>query len=302
MTRDLFWGLVFTVWSLTCATLPVWAQDDEVVEETPGAGQEQNVQFMVADENFDQWVFGGRGNAAANKRRLELMLKLQIEGVETICPLSEVQKKKLTLAGTADIKRFFEKVTALRKKFDTVKNDQNKFNQFWQDAQPLQMEYSRGTFGDGSYFRKALNHILNSEQLEKVDSAENARRTFSYRSKVEAVVTSLDEVLSFRTEQRRKLVDLFMAPANLPKTYGTDSYGIYAVMYRAAQIPVEKYNEFLDAAQVQAFQRVLAVTRGYAQFLKNAGYRWEGEAAPAAGGQPADGGDNSNMNDNQAGK
>jgi hypothetical protein len=263
--------------------VPVLAQDDEVVVEAPVPGLEQNVNFMVSDENFDIYVFGSRGTTASNKKRLELLLKLQIESVEKICDLSDFQKKKLSLAGVADIKHFFEKVTALRKKFDIAKTDQVKFQQFWQDAQPVAMEFNRGTFGDGSYFRKALNHILNTDQLHKVDDADRGRQRFGYRAKVEMVVVNLDEVLAFRAEQRRKLVELMLSPPNLPRTFGTESYGVYAVLFRASQIPKERLAEFLEPAQLSAMQRVLAVARGYEQFLVQAGYSWDGNQPPVKG-------------------
>jgi hypothetical protein len=259
----------------------VQAQDDEVVEDVPAAAPEQ--QFMVADENFDQWVFGGRGAAGSNQKRFQSMLTVQIEGVERNCSLTEDQKKKLRLAGGADIKRFFERVAVLRKKFDLVKNDQNKFNEFWQDVQPIQAIVNRGTFGEGSYFKKTLKNLLTAEQVAKFESADRERRLFNYKSKVETVVCSLDEVLSLRAEQRQKLVELLTTPSQVPRSFGQESYCQYAVLYQASRIPDEKLKLILDRPQVATVQRILAQARGYGQFLKAGGFVWEDDFGADAG-------------------
>jgi hypothetical protein len=258
------------------------AQDDEIVEDVPAGAQEQQ-QFMVAEENFNQWVFGGQGSAGGQQKRFESMLHVQVEGVGRSCTLTDEQKKKLTLAGAADIKRFFERVAVLKKKFDLVKNDQNKFNQFWQDVQPIQAIVNRGTFGEGSYFKKTLKSVLNSEQVANFDKADRERRLFNYRAKVETVVCNMDEVLSLRAEQRQKLVELLTTPQQVPRTFGQESYGQYAVLYQASRIPEDKLKQILDKPQLITIQRVLNMARGYGQFLKTGGYTWDGDADPGPG-------------------
>ncbi len=273
-------GLAIVVWAIFGWTGSVRAQDDEVVEDVPAAVPEQ--QFMVADENFDQWVFGGRGASTSHQKRFESMLTVQIEGVERNCKLTEDQRAKLRLAGRAYIKRFFERVALLRKKFDLVKNDQNKFNEFWQDVQPIQAIVNRGTFGEGSYFKKTLKNLLTSEQVAQFETADRERRIFNYRSKVETVVCSLDEVLSLRAEQRQKLIELLTSPSQVPKAFGQESYGQYAVLYQASLIPDDKIKLILDKPQVATIQRILAQARGYGQFLKAGGFVWEGDVGADA--------------------
>lgn len=259
-----------------------YAQDDEVVENVPAAVPDQN-QFMVADENFNQWVFGGRGTEVAVRRRFESMLTVQIESIERNCPLTDDQKRKLVLAGRIDIKRFYERVDVLKKKFDLVKNDQNKFNEFWQDIQPVQAIVNKGTFGEGSYFRKTVKNLLTGDQVTKVESADRERRLYHYRSKVETVVCSLDEVLSLRAEQRQKLVELLTSPAQVPRSFGQDSYSQYAVLYQASRLSDDKLKQVLDIPQLKTMQQVLNQARGYGQFLKANGYVWDDDAA--AGGR-----------------
>ena len=94
-------------------------------------------------------------NAGVARNKLDSFLSLNVEDLERTCGLTPVQKKKLLLAGRGDIKRFFDRVEDLRKKFDKVKNDQNQFGLMWQDIQALQAAFQAGVFGEESIFAKA---------------------------------------------------------------------------------------------------------------------------------------------------
>ena len=249
------------------------AQDDEEVEDIPPAQPQQ--QFMVADENFDQWVFGGRGTSAVIRKRIDSQLILHVEEIERTCGISESQKKKLQLAGRGDIKRLFDRVEELRKKFQLVKNDQNKFNQFWQDVQPFQLVFNQGSFGPGSFFSKTLKTTLTSEQVISYQAADRDRRMFQYRSTVEAVIGMLDQIVSFRAEQRQKLVDLLVERKRLPRVFG--QYNYYLVIYQMSQLPEAKLKEFVDEPQLKALNKVFNQARGYEPFLKSNGYLPEEE-------------------------
>ncbi len=244
------------------------AQDDVEVEDVPAVEPQQ--QFVVADENFDQWVFGGRGNAAAVRKRFDSQLILQVEELERMCGISEAQKKKLQLAGRGDIKRLFDQVEVLRKKFQLVKNDQNKFNEFWQEVQPFQLVFNQGAFGPGSLFSKSLKQVLTSDQAVSYQAADRDRRMFQYRSTVEAVIGMLDQVFSFRAEQRQKLIDLIIERKRLPRIFG--QYNYYLVLYQLSQLPEASLKEILDEPQLKALEKVFNQMRGYEQFLKSGGY------------------------------
>jgi hypothetical protein len=244
------------------------AQDDVEVEDAPAVEPQQ--QFVVADENFDQWVFGGRGNAASIRKRFDSQLTVQVEELERMCGLSETQKKKLQLAGRGDVKRLFDQVDELRKKFQLVKNDQNKFNEFWQDVQPFQVVFSQGAFGAGSFFSKTLKNTLTSEQVARFQAADRERRMFQYRSAVEAVIDMLDQVVSFRAEQRQKIVNLLVERKKLPRVFG--QYNYYLVLYQVSQLPEANLKEFLDEPQIKALNKVFNQVRGYQSFLQSSGY------------------------------
>jgi hypothetical protein len=204
------------------------------------------------------------------RKRFDSQLVLLVDEVERSCSINAAQKMKLQLAGRGDMKRVFDRVEDLRKKFQLVKNDQNKFNEFWQEIQPIQMSFNQGVFGPSSFFGKTLKGTLTSDQAVAYEAADRERRMFQYRATVEAVIGMLDRVVSFRAEQRQKLVDLLVERKRLPRIFG--QYNYYLVMYQASQVPEEKLKEILDEPQVKTLNKLLNQMRGYEQFLKTSGY------------------------------
>ena len=68
--------------------------------------------------------------------------------------------------------------------------------------------------------------------------------------------------------------------------FGQDSYCQYAVLYQASQIPEDNLKQILDPPQIATIQRILALARGYAQFLKANGFEWD-RAWPEGAGADA---------------
>src|SRR5258708_15099459 len=71
--------------------------------------------FVMADENFEQWIFREFQNAAGARGRLDSLLTLNIESVAGACALSEAQRQKLWRAGRGDFKRFFDSADDVRR-------------------------------------------------------------------------------------------------------------------------------------------------------------------------------------------
>ena len=141
------------------------AQDDEVVDDDNNA-RPAPVNAMAAvmipqAHNFDQmdqWVFGRLGGSAGARSKLDSSLLLRIDDLDRVCRITEAQKNKLRLAGRGDIKRFFDKVEALKRKFQQGQNDPN--TNIWQEIQPLQVELNAGLFGDNSIYAKTIRRHL----------------------------------------------------------------------------------------------------------------------------------------------
>jgi hypothetical protein len=241
--------------------------DDDLAEERP-APQEQ-VQFQFAEQNIDQWMFGNWGNAVNCRTRLEGLLNLQIDEVVTVCGAAADQQMKLRLAGRGDVRRFFDRVTELRKKIDGMKNDQNKINEIFQQIQPIQQELNTGLFGQGSLFDKTVRTILTAEQAVHYRRADRQRRQFRYRAVVEQVVSTLDEVAALRDEQRQKLVALLLESTRPPRRFG--QYDSYVVLLQISRLPEDKLKALLDDSQWRALKRQFVQFQGIEPFLKNQG-------------------------------
>ncbi|MGB2608454.1 MAG: hypothetical protein WBC80_05730 [Isosphaeraceae bacterium] len=222
--------------------------------------------FMMTDDQFDQWVFGGPRNSRAGRDKLDSLLTLQVDDVARMCALSEAQKKKLLLAGRGDIKRFFDKVEEKRKKFAKVKNDQTKFNEIYQELVPLQAALNSGLFGDGSIYSKTIRRVLSEEEDARYQQVIQDKNRFRYRAKVELVVAQLDQTVGFRDEQRRKLVELIMSETQTPTRFG--QYDYYLVMYQAGQIAEAKLKPLFEDRQWALLNRQLNQMRGMEQFLR----------------------------------
>jgi len=244
-----------------------WDAKDAVL--APAAGMVQAVAFDVPEETFDQWVFGGKTTSQVTKR-LDSLLLLQVESVQRACELSDAQKKKLQLAGRGDMKRFFGSVEEMRQKFREVRRDQNRFNNIWQEIQPLQMRFNSGIYDDKSLFYKVLKRTLDSDQSEQYDEREQERRRFRYEAKVELAVAMMETGVPLRDVQRRKFVTLLLKETEPPTKFG--QYDYYVVLYKAAKLPKEKLQPIFDDGQWRAVTQLLAHGRGMEATLRTNGF------------------------------
>jgi hypothetical protein len=266
---------------LLAAASSARAQYDELDDEPEDAAQQQQMNvFMMADENFDQWVFGGGRNSVAGRKRLESLLALQIDQVDRTCALTDAQKKKLQLAGQGDIKRFFNRVEEKRKKFQLVKNDQNKVGEIFQEIQPLQNNLNTGLYGDGSLFVKTLKRTLDADQAAKFDKVQRDKKMFRYRAKIDLAVTMLDRSVGLKAEQRRKLAKLLLEETQPPEKFGQWDY--YVVLLQAAELPQDKLKPLFDEVQWKLMTRQLDQAKGMKQFLQQNGFLVAPAAQPPA--------------------
>lgn len=261
MNRVLFAGLCFLL-----LTSLATAQNEE--EDEPVAVQAQ-VQWEIQENQFESWVFQNFPSAQAARAKLDQMLVLHTEDVDRGCSLTESQKKKLQLAGRGDIKKFFEEVEVVRKKFLLVRKDQNKINEIWQDIQPLQMTFMSGLHGEKSLFHKTLRNMLNPEQRKSYETFCGERRQFQFRAKVELVVAILENSLPLRDEQRQKLIKLIVEETKPPKSSGQMDY--YLVMWNLSKLPEAKLKPLFDNAEWKTLNQQFTQVRGMEQWFQQSG-------------------------------
>jgi hypothetical protein len=256
------------------------AQDDE--DEEPAAPAPVNNVFMINNQQFDQWVFGniGTANAGVARNKLDSLLTLNVEDLERTCGLSPVQKKKLMVAGRGDIKRFFDRVDDLRKRFDKVKNDQNVFGLMWQDIQVLQAEFQAGVFAADSIFTKAVRSTLSQEQVVKHEQVVRDRLLYRYEARIDLAMELLNNSVGFTDDQRQRLVKVLTEESRPPRRLGQNDY--YAILYLLASLPEAKVKPIFDDIQYRSLRRQLDQAKGLGMWLKQNGFVPDEDPDPKA--------------------
>jgi hypothetical protein len=253
----------------TCAR----AQDDGEEEEAPNPAPAVRMHAFVMNEaQFDQWVFGNMGvaNAGAARNRLDSLLTLNVDDLERTCGLNAVQKKKLLLAGRGDIKRFFDRIEEVRKRFTKNQNDQNQFAQLWQEVQPLRNAYHSGFFGDESIYAKAIKATLTPDQVEKHEEVLRDRTLYRYWARVDLAMELLNNEVGFTDDQRGQLVKLLHEETKPPRRLGENDY--YVVLYQLSKIPEGRIRPVFEDVQWRFLKRQLDQGRGMEMFLKQNGF------------------------------
>ncbi len=238
---------------------PLDADEEEVVIENVN-------QFVVSENQIEQWVFRSNNGNVSARQKVEGGLKIEIDLVKTAISLTADQEKKLELAGRGDISRFFNELNIQKKKFPPGAMNQEKFNQMWQQIQPLTARYQAGLHGRGSLFHKMLPIVLTSEQWDQYQQFERERQKRHYKAKIEIVLTVVDQRVPLTHDQRQRLIALILEKSEPPKVYGQNDY--YLVMWRIAQIPEKDMRPIFDDQEWKAFTRMTQQVRGMGQWVQ----------------------------------
>jgi hypothetical protein len=248
----------------------VAAPDDvaAIAEPNPANVQQFN-NFEQAFNNIEGNVFQQHGTAKQARTSIETRLKLQIDELHRICELNDAQRQKLKLAGSNDVRRFFDEFEALKKKYKGGKKDQEAWNNFWQDIQPLQAKMTTGLFGAESFFAKSVRLVLNADQVAKYDEVTSERRQFHYRASIETVLDTVENTVPLRDDQHDAIVKLLIEETKPPISFG--QYDHQAVMCNLSRVPEAKLKPVLDARQWKLMQAQIDQNRGMEQWLRQQG-------------------------------
>jgi hypothetical protein len=129
---------------------------DELIEEEPINidGDQPLGKVFISLRNIDLWIFGNMQTSDARQNWLESRLNLKLEEIQREHSCTAEQLAKLRLAGKGDIKHFFEHVEINRRQFETVRRDEDKAIDHLIRLTPLEEEFEKGPFGEGSFFSK----------------------------------------------------------------------------------------------------------------------------------------------------
>lgn len=254
---------------------------DDEADEVEVQGAMNPHMFVYSDDNFDQWVFGNGKNAATVRASFDSLLAMQVEEVDRACRLTDVQKKKLQLAGRGDVKRIFDVYAEKKKKFQLLKADQNRINEVLQDIQPLQATLAAGAFGEGSIFAKTIGRILDTAQAERFEGIAREKRLYRYRARVELAVSILDNYVGMTADQRHKLVAVLVDETKAPKKFGRYDYQV--VVYQASKLAEAKLRPIFDDDQWRKVRRQMDQVKGMEAYLRTNGFLpWDEKGGVAA--------------------
>ena len=124
---------------------------------------------LVHDEIYNRWVFSLLGGIDAARVRLESILTARVEKIARQCALTQVQKKKLLLAGRGDIKRMLDRVAEIRARLEGDANDRTRLLALLDELGPPRVDSSGDPFGEGSIYSKALKKTLTAEQSARYE-------------------------------------------------------------------------------------------------------------------------------------
>ncbi len=251
-----------------------FGQDDDLVDDAIAPPPFQPVQVIVRQAQFnpeqvDQWVFSRWGGAQGARTRMEANLELRIDDLERGCEISEIQKKKLKLAGLGDIKRYYDRVEELKRKYSSRASRPNQNNNIWQELQPLQIELNSGLFGDDSIFAKTVKNTLTGPQVERHEDLSRRRATERRRSTIELFVVQIDKALGLAEGERERLIELLLAETPAPRKYGQADYWYF--MYQMTRLPESKLRDILDEPQWRLLNRQFIQARGMEPWLNSNG-------------------------------
>lgn len=236
------------------------------------------VKQVWAEPQIDQWIFQQDGNAAGARTRLDSQMALHVDDIDRGCKLTEAQKRKLQLMGRGDIKRFFDRCDKIKQKFQGVRQEDDKFNQIWQEINPLQMTLQSGLFNDESLFYKSVRHTLSGEQIPQYEAHAAERRAFRHRANVEVTIAIIEQNIPLGEEQRRALIAL-VANDTKPARKSSD-YDMNLIMFQMGRLPEEKLKGLLDKTQWKVVNQLLAQYKGWEQIFRQQGL-WPDDADKA---------------------
>lgn len=161
----------------TVATFDDPDSESDLHEENRADGSEPPLNSFTRTTHgtADEFVFGSAITAKQTERQLCALLAEKVATIDRMCKLTDVQKRKIELAGRGDVARLMDRVERLKRKFDqfnrspTVEQIQDWATEMAADRERLRLPLESAAFGEGTLFAKVLNTVLTPEQTAAFD-------------------------------------------------------------------------------------------------------------------------------------
>lgn len=209
------------------------APDDVAVEPSEEVRNPRAVRQVQV--NVERQVFP-RGAAGA-RERFDRFLQVYLHELDEACQLSDDQESQLKLAAAGDMDRFFTSLAELRRKAESVKQqDHNVWNKLWQDIHPLRQKVTAGLFDGQSLFHKSISNVLTDEQTKQYEELAEDAQEYDRKAWSVAAVAIISQSIPMRREQQQKLQKLFERQARLQQQLPTNLH-YYTLLNMLARMP-----------------------------------------------------------------
>jgi hypothetical protein len=222
----------------------------------------------IGIEQFDSWIFQGTANRDQAKSSLESRIDLEITRITQTVTLTEEQKERMKLAGHGDIKRFYDRVEKARRQFLSMGEqwEQNRINEAYQLAVPLQQELRKGLFGKDSLLQKVVVTTIDNDQAERMRQENERRLQLRKENAVKVFMVNLGRQMPMTSTQRTKLTELLIE--NMKSIGVDDIYSNYLVSYRLSKIPRDSYQALFDETQLKVIDQSTQTGQALKAMLK----------------------------------
>lgn len=223
----------------------------------------QNNQIVIKEENIVSWIFGNRARSLETvQESLNVVLETRLDLIARECDLTDKQRETLILAGQGDIHRFLNDYHTLRRKIPIGTISQERYQEIWQEIQPMRTRFSTGLYNHNSLFEKNIQYVLKNHQRSRYDAFVRERRHRQYEAVVRGTITMIENEMPLTSSQRESLVELLMTDVPNANYHNINYYHQYLVLYQMSKLPDEKFqailleNEWASLSKlIQRYQR-----------------------------------------------
>jgi hypothetical protein len=207
-------------------------------------------------------------------------LETKVDEMSLAARLSEIQKRKLLLAGRGDIKRFRDRVDAIKARYKSGNPDERTAGEISKQLQQMRADYCDGLFAGQSLFAKTSATILTPAQTLRLRDIPTLR----YRRGVETAVGMWSIFLELRAEQRTRLATLLLNNSRPPRVFAVQTKRAFhdLVLVQLSRIPAKDLKPVFDADQWRTLQNCFQLAPRARQSLVRQGTTFEWDDDPGS--------------------
>ncbi len=244
------------------------AQDRDLIDvREPGIVQKVQRDAALRNVLRDPLIAAVRSE---DREKLESALLGRIKNIERVTPISDAQKKKLMLAGRADIERHLQRLHEIQLKLTGAQIEEPEGFQRLDDLGPLNIPSKRELFAERSLFHKVMLKTLDGEQLQKLEDVARRRAIDGHKAIIQWVLGTWDQSLKWDARQRRK-VEAFLHDHTRP-AQKQGEYDYYGLLLQLSRLPEDQLKAQFAADQWVVLAPQIAEARKLELTLKDGGY------------------------------